>query len=117
MDRQEPRRLLELAARAAGYDVAWSEQWNCFSIAVVPKPEPQFSERLPWRPNAENSDAFRLACDLSIDILHRFVGGQRVEAIAPGMHPVIEYCTKETRAAATRLAVLRAAAAVGERMG
>lgn len=116
MDAQETRRLLELAAKAAGYDVAWSERWNCFSIAVVPRPEPPFSERLLWRPNAENSDAFRLACDLSIDILHRVVGGQRVEVIAPGVPPIIEHCTKETRAAATRLAILRAAAAVGERM-
>lgn len=69
-----------------------------------------------WQPFDDDGDALRLACDLSIDILHRVVGGQRVEAIAPGMPPIIEYCTEDTRAAATRLAVLRAAAAVGERM-
>lgn len=96
MDAQETRKLLELAAKAAGYDA---------------------SKRLLWRPHEDDGDAMRLACDLSIDILHRFVGGQRVEAIAPGVQPVIEHCTKETRAAAARLAVLRAAAAVGERMG
>lgn len=95
MDAQETRRLLELAAKAVGYDV---------------------SRRLLWRPHEDDGDSRRLEVALEIDILHRVVGGERVEAIAPGVPPIIEYCTEETRAEATRLAILRAAAAVGERM-
>lgn len=112
MDAQETRRLLELAARAAGYEVCEPFRNVEFRVSIPPS----HKESFPWAPHEDDGDSFRLAVALEIDVLHRVVGGKRVEAIAPGGWLKIEYCTKETRAAATRLAVLRAAADVGEQM-
>lgn len=109
MDAQETRRLLKLAARAAGIDVT-----RCLQYEDGAFDWPGKAGR--WNPRTNDGDSRRLEVALEIDILHRVVGGERVEAIAPGVPPIIEYCTKETRAAATRLAVLRAAATVGEQM-
>lgn len=109
MDAQETRKLLELAAKAASMTIN-----KCGPSSDGRRS--WMADGSYWQPFDDDGDALRLACALSIDILHRVVGGERVEAIAPGVQPVIEHCTKETRAAATRLAVLRAAATVGERM-
>lgn len=47
-----------------------------------------------------------------LELAARYVGGQRVEALAPGAGARVEYCDTKTRAAATRRAIVRAAAAL-----
>lgn len=62
MDAQELSGLLELAAKASGKTLRFN------SLGGV-------DARYPWAPHEDSGDALQLACDLSIDILHRFVGG------------------------------------------
>lgn len=103
------RELLEMAAKAcgitgipmelAGGDPALYVRDNALGI---------------WAPLIDDADAFRLAVRLELDIMHRVVGGERVEVLAPGGPKVIEYHSGETDAA-TRRAIVRAAAALGEK--
>ena len=69
-----------------------------------------------WNPLTNDGDALRLAVKLHIDVLHRFVGGQRVEALAPGGPLQVEQCDQKTRQAATRRAIVRATAEIGKAM-
>lgn len=92
MDAQEQRRLLELAARAVGYDV---------------------SRRLLWRPHEDDGDALRLAVDLRLRLVltEHGCGASRGE-----IHRLVALDEVDSVHEATRLAIVRAAAAVGERM-
>lgn len=54
------RELIELAAQAAGIDLAWSSQHD-----LSPRRSDSFDI---WNPLEYNSDAFLLAIDLSIDV-------------------------------------------------
>ena len=62
----------------------------------------------------KDRDSRVVQCAWEIDVLFRRVGGMRVEAIGPGIPSIVEYCTDDTRTAATRVAVLRAAAKLYE---
>lgn len=99
MDAQELSRLLELAAKAVGYGVY---------------------RRLLWRPHEDDGDSRRLEVALRLGIDHNYPADENlwVSACPQGMFLcAIEYFEDESqRAAAARLAVLRAAAAVGESM-
>lgn len=98
----DDKRLLEMAAKAAGWLVYEDACGNRGSW---------------WRPLDDDGDALRLACALEIDVSFRVVGGSRVEALAPGGPRIIErYTQASERASATRLAIVRAAAAIGEKM-
>lgn len=106
------RELLELAAKACGYDT--SHPWNAERLALYPPVAALCINGLStgWNPLTDNGDALRLSSLLGIDVLYRVVGGQRVEALAPGVGPKVEYCFEGSRAAATRRAIVRAAAAL-----
>jgi hypothetical protein len=108
------KELLELAAKAAG-------------IAIVPctcnderwpfKHEESVSgKRGLWNPLNSDGDAFRLAVVCAIDVTHRFVGGRRVEALAPCGQVYVEWFTESDSMVATRRAIVRAAAAIGQSM-
>lgn len=104
----DDRTMLEMAARAAGYVVVReSDDGNALLLEGVQE---------SWNPLTDDGDALRLSAKLAIDIMHRFVGGQRVEALAPGGRVIVEYCDAETRQSATRTAIVRAAAAIGQEM-
>jgi hypothetical protein len=64
-----------------------------------------------WNSLVHSDDAFNLAADLGLDIMHRVVGGQRVEALAAG-GPLIQEFYEGDRKAAARRAATRAAAEV-----
>ncbi len=102
------KELLELAAKAIGKKLIWHKdlQPYCCLDDVIDNGE--------WTPLTDDGDALRLAVKLHIDVLHRFVGGQRVEALAPGGPVKVEYCDEKTREAATRRAITRAAAEIGK---
>ena len=100
------RELLELAAKAAG----------------TPHPDRQWSEYdedyVPWNPLDDDGDALRLAVKLRIDV---FFHAQRVEGhVAGGRIPPVRAIEREDYGddpyAATRRAIVRAAAEIGRSM-
>lgn len=100
------RELLELAAKAIGMDIEFFGDENGFDCVT--------DEQEYWNPLTDDGDALRLSVQLHIDILHRFCGGARVEALAPGGRVIAEYCHVDTRGDATRTAIVRAAAEIGK---
>lgn len=102
----EIRRLTELAAIACDIRGKWCEIANAFLT----------DNALPWLPHESKTDSFDLMCDLEIDIQFRVVGGMRVIATGPGVDAISVSCEHMTFRTAARLAILQAAAAVGERI-
>lgn len=99
------RELLELAAKAAGYVVRWYDDTlthgPTFGIEVEPGNPCGFE---PWDPLTDDGDALRLAVKLNMTI---DVGIARAdEGEASGFDEPCDY-------AATRRAIVRAAAEIG----
>lgn len=101
------REMLELAAKAAGI--------NIFDWTPGGHPTANGSWNGIWNPLAYDGDALRLAVALKIDI-HQRVADPRVSAVAALQKPMIESCDDSTRLAATRRAIVRAAAETGREM-
>ena len=101
----EDRELLELAAKAAGYD--YSKFCGYIVVDGIPG---------NWNPLTDDGDALRLAVKLNMTI---FATGKSVIAELdsdcddPPIHKK-EYCDDETKYAATRRAIVRAAAEIGK---
>lgn len=108
MDATEIRLLTELAARAADYTMF---SWHNNQCTVH-----DGEKLINWNPAHDDGDSFDLMCDLEIDIQFRVVGGMRVIATGPGVDAVTVSCEHMTFRTAARLAILQAAAAVGERI-
>lgn len=97
--------LLELAARALGavrVEVVDGEQWVNVHFE-------DGSIQHGWNPLRHSDDTFNLVADLELDVMHRVVGGRRVEVLAAG-GPLIQEFYEGDRKAAIRRAVTRAAA-------
>lgn len=98
------RELLELAAKAAGKD---SSRWvDGFGLL-------QNGSGSIWNPLTDDGDALRLAVKLGIHIGPNPGNGC---AIAYNAEHIAEEEYSEDKAAATRRAIVRAAAAIGESM-
>ena len=98
------RELLGLAAKAAGYEVLdwYGERYTTTD-----------GDRLfPWNPLADDGDALRLAVKLKIDTLHR----REVWATIAGKGLQLSEAFDEDPNAATRRAIVRAAAEIGMAM-
>jgi hypothetical protein len=98
------RELLELAARALGavrVEDVDGEEWVNLHFA-------DGSTVYGWNPLVHSDDTFNLAADLELDIMHRVVGGRRVEVLPAG-GPLTQEFYEGDRKAATRRAVTRAA--------
>jgi hypothetical protein len=120
------RELLELAAKAVGMDVHWGEAWQSeMMFRVIPRPNSPLVSNIEWNPLTDDGDALRLAVSLGIDLLFT---AEDVEAIAT-QHARQEdqemispwACESWTRKpqdpyAATRRAIVRAAAEIGKQM-
>lgn len=116
------RELLELAAKAAGVEGQYGQ---CASMGNFVDGSGAFHKigirqkgSLPfapmWNPLTDDGDALRLADALELDILHRVVGGTRVEILPAGGPLTVEaYVRPVDRLAATRRAIVRAAAEIG----
>lgn len=108
------RELLELAARAAGIEVFFDDDGDCFRIKAS-------GNRNYWNPIAFDGDALRLAVRLRI-MLNREIncGCDIVEAIGPEDDDMSRHCSTESIEvdpyAATRRAIVRAAAEIGRQM-
>lgn len=109
----ELRELLELAAKAAGLDLArWDDE----------REEMNYQFRSPltdghfWNPRDDDGDALRLAAHLRIDLEFNDAASTAL-ACAPGMQGCSESWEHDgDRAAAARLAITRSAADVGRSM-
>lgn len=99
----EEKRLLELAAKAADYD--YRPKYGVIVVDGIPG---------RWNPLADDGDALRLAVKLDIEVEpvpfggraigRDFIHGEQFDEESPD------------RMAATRRAIVRAAAAIGEKM-
>lgn len=109
------RELLELAAKAAKIPIGW-HRWPSTAREAAYVPNGDFSEQhgvcyLPWNPLTDDGDALRLAVTLSLDIEFfcdlLVYGGDRdvAEEVLPDPF------------AATRRAIVRAAAAIAKAEG
>lgn len=99
--------LLLQAAKVAGRGYSVGRNWHDKGAFYV-------DGRL-WNPLKGDGDAFRLAAKLELDVMHRVVGGKRVEVLAAG-GPLIQEFYEGAPYAATRRAIVRAAAEVGRKL-
>lgn len=102
------RELLELAAKAAGYQVEWVKNSGCYYRC-----EEEIG-REQWDPLEDDGDALRLAVKLRLDIMF-FEGFQEVHSshcYADRPECLEEY--GEDIMASTRRAIVRAAAEIGK---
>jgi hypothetical protein len=95
------RALLERAAQAAGYVLKWTD----YGVAQHVSPA---EGRIFWNPRDEDGDALRLAVKLRLDVRHLLPCG--VEAGTSGYVSNVEF--GGDHGAATRVAIVRAAAAM-----
>ena len=106
------RELLELAAKAAGIDVEWCRGSGAYYY------DDTATGREEWSPLHDDGQALRLAVALRINIwLEKTL--TIVEVCSDSDAPNIikkEYCDAETQMAATRRAIVRAAAEIGRNM-
>lgn len=111
------KNLLEMAAKAAGIDGEWRDNYtgdyyytgNTYGIMYLPED----GNWTIWNPLTDDGDALRLAVKLDIDINPRWGDECCTQAIGGdffyeerGSDPL----------AATRRAIVRAAAAIGEKL-
>ena len=109
------RELMELAAKAAGFQkddspcnggVAGNYGFDIMGNMVL-----DWHNDVRWNPLTNDGDALRLANKRSIDVLHNW---ESVRAQWEFGKFCREKCTDETRDAATRRAITRAAAEIGK---
>ena len=101
------KELLELAAKAAGYNIKAHEDGTLYSDYRCSGYWGVFN------PLTDDGDALRLAVKLDIDVMPKW-GGESCAAISDGSH-FFEPRESEPLAA-TRRAIVRAAAAIGEKL-
>ena len=104
------KELLELAAKAAGISIKWDENWNCFMRDARPVQEFD-SEWLPWRPLTDDGDALRLAVKLGLIV---DTHGMYVRVCFPFGENLSHESKGDDPYAATRRAIVRAAAEIGK---
>lgn len=113
---QDDRRLLELAAKAARENlIAWQ------GTSPICRNDAGYTYK--WNPLTDDGDAFRLAVKLDIEIYSGDDDGAMTvwagyEIPHPGDNRIMYACEqhKGDPYAATRRAIVRAAAAMGEQM-
>lgn len=103
----EDKELLELAAKAAGYEL---HIWGTPGMENVARMDAKPSVR--WNPLTDDGDALRLAVKLGLQIV---TGGTVVvQAIQYGTEAYGEALRGDDPYAATRRAIVRAAAEIGK---
>lgn len=103
------RELLEAAAKAAGIVGEWSDERNGLEIAV---PWRNLTNYETWNPLLDDGDAFRLAVKLCMQV-ECSRGWQHVSVYGRDFRCSEQHDGRDPEAA-TRRAIVRAAAALGE---
>lgn len=110
------REMLELAAKAAGYGVEWDAGESCFWGYY---PDEIRDVDCPWNPLNDDGDALRLAVKLKLAIrpLDKcvFVESDPETLLGQSQFSELEMYGSDAYAA-TRRAIVRAAAAIGQSM-
>ncbi len=116
------RELLELAARAAGVGYTWSEFWE--TMARPLNDGSGWDNRATWNPLKDDGDALRLAVVLGLTVECDFndsdtctTSETRGEILADESSGMLGELVGEPEFAATRRAIVRAAAEIGKSMG
>lgn len=111
------RELLELAAKAAEIQIQW-HRWPSTARETAYVPNGDFSEQhdvcySPWNPLTDDGDAFWLAVKLELPIAHH---GKRELFVQVLLRPGLCFYEPhgDDKNAATRRAIVRAAAAIAE---
>ena len=107
------RELLEMAAKAAGVEYD-PKQFSQFGLWLVIHGEPSEYQRRYWNPLKDDGDALRLAVklDMMVDPVNRVVAGYLGNICVD-----VDYDQQESDPyAATRRAIVRAAAEIGKAM-
>jgi len=104
------RELLELAARAAGIVGVWHERGECIHVTDCAGMSDMW-----WRPLTDDGDALRLAVALKLDIQF-FDGHAEIQVDGDDINSATVEPYAQDMQAATRRAIVRAAAAIGEQM-
>ena len=123
MSKMTDKELIELAAKAAGFNFRWFKvkQWKNMNGRIGPYR--YFTGTVdvygshhtkPWNPLTDDGDAQRLAVKMGIYV-HCRAGSMVTSAIGDGDEWVIENWSNDPTSA-TRRAITRAAAAIGESM-
>jgi hypothetical protein len=106
------KELLELAAKAAGIEI---KEWDMGAVPMIHgNTESGTLFRDLWNPLTDDADALRLAVklDMNVEVWNPF---KEVWVVAEG-YDVIEEPWGEDKLAATRRAIVRAAAEIGRGM-
>ena len=115
----DKRELLELAAKAAGIDVVWKE-WRTgrigpFGVGQYTRHEGFWNGPKQWNPLTDDADALRLAVTLGLRIeVDNAWGRSHTQLISDGDWFTCGH--NNDPYAATRLAIVRAAAEIGRNM-
>lgn len=106
----DDRELLAMAAKAAGIEAQYSDNYGDFSIG-----DPYSKGEVRWNPITDDGDALRLAANLRIGLGDRetTVTAFYRQGMSTGSVYVEEHDTTN-KARATRRAIVRAAAEVGK---
>ena len=96
--------LLERAAKAAGIDGFWVDAGLNVGSNATP---------ILWNPLTDDGDALRLAVKLHMDFT---LSGRHAAVAQAGINAIGQECCNGDPEAATRRAIVRAAAAIGEAM-
>lgn len=102
------KELLCFAAKAAGYGGCWIERYPEFKIWDI---ETEHLIKCPWNPLADDGDALRLAVKLQFGIFTPKTY-KEAEVWPTGLPRVVE--EDSDHYAATRRAIVRAAAEIGK---
>ena len=102
------REMLEFAAKAAGIDAHWGDGWQSHMMfRALPRPNSPLVANVEWNPITDDGDALRLMVKLHLiygintDILNHYLALE-----LPSDDPL----------AATRRAIVRAAAEIGKQI-
>ena len=106
----DDRELLELAAKAAGIVGVWHERGQCIHVTDC-----EGMSDIWWRPLTDDGDALRLAVTLGLEANICAPLGKTI-CWHSRRDAVVEFHDKSDPYIATRRAIVRAAAAVGEAM-
>ena len=116
------RELLELAAKAAGIEIEWNVMINHNSPILATKTQQERNwlghEHTPWNPLSDDGDALRLAVKLELDLYNSCISVRAIHRDRDtgtsikcrGSNPRMD------PNAATRFAIVRAAAEIGKSM-
>ena len=109
------RELLELAAKAAGYGEVWTLDNYPNTFYIGPRYTGGVPKYCAWNPITDDGDALRLAVKLGLTIA-QLMTNREVEVDDYGETVFVNEFHEPDPHAATRRAIVRAAAEIGRNM-